>query len=344
MIELNPSPANLREMDQHQFADLTESYRGELRGHCYRMVGSIHEAEDMVQETFWRAWTHRGMFEGGPKLRAWLYKIATNLCIDSLRQRPRRLLPVSREKSSTFEHGIPASVNEPVWLEPYPTDLPAPPETNPEARYTLSESIRLAFLTSLQLLPPRQRAVLILRDVLGWRANEVADILGQTVPAVKSALHRARLTLTAHYPTLQRDSMVAQVSDEELRRLLDRYVLAWENADVDGLVSLLQDESAFSMPPTPAWYRGRNDIAELVGNTILSGRAAGRWRLLPTRANAQPGFGLYRLNEAEGTYASYGIQVLTIAGDRILDITTFRDPGLLPFFNLPETLAYREKS
>jgi RNA polymerase sigma-70 factor (ECF subfamily) len=338
IISPNQLPVNLREVDQDQFAELTESHRRELRAHCYRMLGSIHEAEEMVQETFWRAWSRRDTFEGRSTLRAWLYKIATNQCIDAIRQRPRRALPVSREAASTLEQPIPASINEPIWLEPYPVDLLAPPESNPEARYSLNESIRLAFLTSLHLLPPRQRAVLILRDVLGWQSNEVADALGQTVSSVKSALHRARATLAAHYPTFQRDQIAVHIGDEELNRLLDRYMQAWEAADVDGLVALLRDDSAFSMPPIPSWYRGRQDIARLVSKTIFSGQAAGRWRLAPTRANDQPAFGLYRWNEEAGAYAGYGVQALTIIGDRILDITTFRDPTLLAFFDLPSTL------
>jgi RNA polymerase sigma-70 factor (ECF subfamily) len=156
MIGENADPVNLREVDQHQFSGLTESYRRELRVHCYRMLGSIHEAEEMVQETLWRAWDRRHTYEGRSTLRAWLYRIATNLCIDALRQRPPRALPVSRGDASTLDGPIPASINEPIWLEPYPADLPASPETDPEGRYTLSESIRLAFLVSLHLLPPRQ--------------------------------------------------------------------------------------------------------------------------------------------------------------------------------------------
>jgi RNA polymerase sigma-70 factor (ECF subfamily) len=304
------------------------------------MMGSVHDADEMVQETFWRAWNRRQTFQGRATLRAWLYKIATNVCIDALRQRPRRAIPVSRAQAISPQQPIPPSINEPVWLEPYPADLPAPAEANPEARYSLNESIRLAFLALLHLLPPRQRAVLILRDVLGWRADEVAQALGQTVPAVKSALHRARSTLEASRPAFQRDQMNARIDDEDLRRLLDRYVRAWEAADVDELVALLRDDSAFSMPPIPGWYRGQRDIAALVGKTIFSGQAAGRWRLLPTRANDQPGYGLYKLNENNGAYTGYGIQVLTISGGYILDITTFRDPTLLAYFNLPAILAW----
>jgi RNA polymerase sigma-70 factor (ECF subfamily) len=328
----------LRDIDPSQFGTLTESHKRELRAYCYRMLGSVQEADDLLQETFWRAWNRRETFEGRSTVRTWLYKIATNLCIDTLRQRPRRGLPVTRGTSSTAEQPIPPSVNEPIWLEPYPFDVPAPEETNPEARYSMSESIRLAFVSILHLLPPRQRAVLILCDVLDWRADEVAEALGGTVSSVKSALHRARVTLDQRRPTLQREDMPARIPDEALRRQLERYVRAWETGDVDGLVALLKDESTFSMPPTPSWYAGRENIGELVRKTIFSGQAHGRWRLIPTPANGQPGFGLYRLNEAAGGYDGYGIQVVTLDGEQILDITTFRTPALIGTFGLPPKL------
>ena len=339
MAEQTRSLANLRDIDQQDFGELTESYRRELRAHCYRILGSVQEAEEMVQETFWRAWDRRATYAGRSSFRAWLYKIATNLCLDSLRQRPRRSLPVVREQASTLDQPIPPSIMEPIWLEPYPEDLPAPEYANPETRYSMRESVTLAFLTSLHLLPPRQRAVLILRDVLDWQADEVADVLGQTVPSVKSALHRARTTLEKHYQNLHREDISAHISDEELRRQLERYVHAWETADVDGLVELLRDDGTFSMPPIPSWYRGRQNIAGLVRKTIFSGQAGGRWRLLPTRSNGQPGFGLYKLNESKGGYDAYGVQVVTFGGGQIADITTFRDPALLKYFELPSTLS-----
>jgi len=341
MVEQTQFPVDLQDIDRQAFGVLAESHRRELRVHCYRMLGSVQEAEEMVQETLLRAWDRRETYEGRSSLRAWLYKIATNLCIDALRRRPRRGLPVTREDASTLEQPIPASITEPIWLEPYPDDLAAPEESNPEARYSKSESIRLAFLATLHLLPARQRAVLILRDVLDWQANEVAEALEQSVPSVKSALHRARATLARHHPLLNRENMTAPFADEELREQLDLYVRAWESADVEGLVALLREDSTFSMPPIPSWYRGRENIGALVRKTIFSGQASGHWRLLPTRANAQPGFGLYKLNEGSGDYDGYGVQVVTFDGDRISDITTFRNPSLLPFFELPSALRAR---
>jgi RNA polymerase sigma-70 factor, ECF subfamily len=338
MLAQTETPISLTDMDQRAFAALVETHQRELRAHCYRMLGSLQEAEEAVQETFWRAWDRRETYQGRASVRAWLFKIATNLSIDSLRQRPRRALPVSRSPVSSPQEPIPADINEPIWLEPYPLDYPAPEDENPEARYSLYESIQLAFLASLHLLPPRQRAVLILCDVLDWPASEVADTLGQTVPSVKSALHRARTTLAQRRPALQTEIIPGPTPEETIRSRLDSYVKAWETADVDGLVALMREDCAFSMPPIPSWYSGREQIAALVRMTIFSGQASGRWRLAPTRANAQPGFGLYRWDAAKGIYAAYGVQVVTLAGEQIADITTFRTPALLPFFNLPVQL------
>jgi RNA polymerase sigma-70 factor (ECF subfamily) len=336
-MSIETVPNNLRAIDQQAFSDLTEPHRRALQAHCYRMVGSPAEAEELAQETLWRAWRRRETYEGRAPLRAWLYKIATNLCLDALKQRPRRTLPVALDTASTVDQPAPPPATEPVWLEPFPDDLLAPDEANPEARYSLHESVALAFMTSLQVLPPRQRAVLILRDVLDWQAAEVAEALGQTVPSVKSALHRARTTLANHKLSAQLEAARRHPPDEHLRGQLDRYVLAWETADVDGLLNLLRDDATFSMPPTPSWYLGRANIGGLVSRTIFGGSARGRWRLLPTRANGQTGYGLYKRDEASGSYMAYGIQVVTFAGDAIADITTFRNPALLPRFNLPVT-------
>ena len=340
MIEESKSPLDLQNIDQLEFGALAESHRRELRAHCYRMMGCIQEAEEMVQETLWRAWNRRETYEGRSTFRAWLYKIATNQCLDALKRRPRRSLPIAREDASTLEHPIPASIMEPIWLDPYPDNLSTPEDASPEARYSTIESIRLAFLTVLHLLPPRQRAVLILRDVLDWQADEVAEALGQSVPSVKSALHRARVTIAKHQKFLQRENMSTRLNDEQLSTQLDRYVQAWQSADVEGLLSLLRDDGTFSMPPIPSWYQGRENIGGLVRKTIFAGPANGRWRLSATHANGQPGYGLYKLNEATGGYDAYGIQVVTFDGDQILDITTFRNPALMAFFSLPSTLKY----
>ncbi len=337
MSESTAISAGLIALSPPDFAALVAAHQRELRAHCYRMLGSVHDADDLVQETFSRAWDRRATYAGRGPLRAWLYRIATNLCLDRLRQLPRRGLPVTRRAVSTLDQPIPPSIHEPVWLEPYPADLPGPEADNPEAKYALKESVRLAFLASLHLLPPRQRAVIILADVLDWPAAEVAEALEQTVPSVKSALHRARATLTRHYPEARR-AVPPPPPDEALHGLLNRYVHAWETADVDGLVALLKADVTFSMPPIPVWYAGRENVAGLVAKTVFGGSAGGRWRLTPTEANGQPGYGLYRRSDA-GVYEGYGIQVVTLAGAEIADITTFRDPTLLPLFGLAPTLA-----
>jgi RNA polymerase sigma-70 factor (ECF subfamily) len=241
---------------------------------------------------------------------------------------------MTRQGVSTLDEPIPPSVMEPIWLEPYPDDLLAAEDYNPERRISERESVTLAFIAALHLLPPRQRAVLILRDVLDWQANEVADLLDMTVPAVKSALHRARATLENHAS----GEMAVDALDDATQQQLDDYVRAWEMADVNTLLALLKENATFSMPPNPSWYRGRDTIGGLVSKAIFSGEAPGRWRLLPTRANRQIAFGLYRRDEASNTYNPYGIQVLTFDGGLIADITTFRVPALAAHFKLPEKI------
>jgi RNA polymerase sigma-70 factor (ECF subfamily) len=327
---------DLQFIDHEKFAALTEPHRRELQAHCYRMMGSVHDAEDMVQETFLRAWRRRETSEGRAPLRAWLYKIATNVCLDALAKRPRLMLPITRAAAAYPDDPIPASIHEPIWLEPYPDALLDSNEATPEGRYSTHESVTLAFIAALHLLPPRQRAVLILRDVLDWPAMETAVLLDMTVPAVKSALYRARVTLEEHYQARAGGEAFAAL-DPVAQQQLERYVRAWETADVDLLVSLLKAEATFSMPPIPSWYRGRAAIRTLAGRTIFAGAAHGRWRLLPTRANWQPAFGLYRRAET-GAYEAYGIQVVTFADGAIADIITFRVPALMERFGLAATL------
>ena len=319
-------------LDQHAFGALAESCRHELHVHCYRMMGSVHDADDMVQETLLRAWRRRATLRGNASFRAWLYRIATNVCIDELRKRPRRMLPITRQPAASPTDPIPADVREPIWLEPYPDVLLAPDQTDPETYVVTRETISLAFITMLHLLPPRQRAVLIMRDVLDWRAVEVAEALGTSTSAVKSALHRARSTLAKHGHTLDGSERLALQPDDRTRAELDEYVRAWESADVPALLRLLTDDATFSMPPIPLWYRGRNDIGVLVSRTVFAGDATQRWRLLPARANRQPAFGLYRQSGNPNVYSEYGIQVLTVKSGLVSDIITFRHPGLLSRF------------
>lgn len=345
-----------RRGDQAAFSHLAEPYRGELHIHCYRILGSLYEAEDLVQETMLRAWRRLDTYEGRASFRAWLYKIATNACLDALdHRRARRSLPLSAFPASDPQAMVAPPMTEPVWLEPFPDEWLVEMAAGPEARYLSGESVSLAFLAALQVLPPRQRAVLILSDVLDWSAREVAEMTGLTVSAVNSALHRARATLARQYHGKEMESVAwdlggakglpgtRRLVDDRTQSLLQRYVRAWETADVEGLVALLKEDAAFSMPPSPSWYRGRAAIAAFVAATVFAdqgmfpGSAHGRWRLLPTWANAQPAFAAYQQVEG-GDYAAFGIHVLAIDGEQLSAVTTFIDPVLPLRFGFPPTM------
>ncbi len=337
--------AAARRGDAHEFSDLTEPYRRELQVHCYRILGSLHEAEDLVQETFLRAWRRLDTYQGRASFRAWLYKIATNACLDALdRMRSRRLLPARTHPVSDPGAPILPPTPEISWLEPFPDEWLVDATANPEARYSAYESVSLAFLAALQALPPRQRAALILSDVLDWSSREVAELLGLTVSAANSALYRARATLAKHYHGREPESLPASMADERTRILLDRYVQAWETADVAGLVALLKEDATFAMPPSPSWYRGRDAIGVFVAATVFAdegmfpGQAAGRWRLRPTRANAHPAFAIYQ-RTGRDEYQAFGIHVLAYQAGQLAQITSFIDPSLPPRFGLPPTLT-----
>ena len=335
--------AAARQGDSEQFSELTEPYRRELQVHCYRILGSLHEAEDMVQETMLRAWKRLDTYQGRASFRSWLYKIATNACLDSLdSRRSRRLLPPQCGPASNPAQQIAPPVTEFLWLEPIPDEwLGDISALNPEARYSESESVSLAFLTALQALPPRQRAVLILRDVLDFSASETAEVLELTVSSVNSALHRARSTLSQKYH--RREQETSPQADERTQWLLDHFVRAWENADVAGLVALLKADAALAMPPSPSWYQGRETIGAFVSATVFAdggmfgGTAAGRWRLSRTNANGAPAFVIYQ-RMAVGDYQAFGLHLLQVEGDRLAQFTTFIDPSLLAHFGFPQKL------
>lgn len=337
--------AAARDGDAEKFSELTEPYRRELQVHCYRILGSLHEAEDMVQETMLKAWKRLDTFEGRASFRAWLYKIATNTCLDYLdQQRSRRFLPNISLPSSDPQNGILPPAPEMIWLEPFPDEWVGDPSvTNPEARYTDTESISLSFLTALQVLPPRQRAVLILRDVLDFSAAETAEVLEMTVSSANSALHRARTTLSQRYHAQHLERSASSPTDERIQWLLDHFVRAWEDADVDGLVALLKEEAILAMPPSPSWYQGRDAIGLFVAATIFadggmfSGKARHRWRLLPTGANASPAYAIYQ-RDANNNYQAFGILLLTHEEHRLTQIISFIDPSLPPYFGLPAAL------
>lgn len=338
--------AAARQGDSLQFSELAESYRRELQVHCYRILGSLHEAEDMVQETMLKAWKRLDSYEGRASFRSWLYKIATNSCLDFLDQKKsRRLLPFEQRSPSDPKTPILPPSPEISWLEPFPDEwLGDKSAINPEARYSNTESISLAFLTALQTLPPRQRAVLILRDVLDFSANETSEVLELTTSSVNSALHRARTTLSQRYPQGEMEALTMSSTDEKTQQLLDHFVQAWESADVKGLVALLKADAALAMPPSPSWYQGQSAIGMFVAMTVFSdggmfpGQAINRWRLLPTHANGSPAFAIYQRDE-KNEYQSFGLIALTIVGNKLSQIISFIDPSLPPLFGFPAKLG-----
>jgi RNA polymerase sigma-70 factor (TIGR02960 family) len=321
--------------DDDAFRELTEPYRRELQLHCYRMLGSFQDAEDALQDTLLTAWRGLGGFEGRASLRTWLYRIATNRCLNARRSASRR--PAKEWDISDVEPPEPTGIGEVVWLEPYPDALLAgainvPP--GPEARYEQSEAISLAFVTALQVLPPRQLAVLILRDVLGYHANEAADMLELTVESVTSALKRARASLQRRVPPKgEREPAPAADSPSE-QALVAKFVRAYESADVDALVALLTADVRVSMPPIPLEYLGQDAVARFCASIIRPGRI---YELVPTRANGQPAFALYVRASTGGIRHGTGLLVLNLSGDRICAMTRF-DTSVLPSFGLPRSL------
>jgi RNA polymerase sigma-70 factor (ECF subfamily) len=320
--------------DGEAFGQLTDPYRRELQVHCYRMLGSLQDAEDALQDTLLAAWQGLGRFEERASIRTWLYRVATNRCLNTLRSASRR--PGTDWPVADVEPIEPSRLGEVAWLEPYPDALlegalGQPP--GPEARYETSEAISLAFVTALQLLPPRQRAVLILRDVLGFHAAEVADTLQTTVESVSSALKRARATLARRDPPLH-DPPPAPNSAAETT-LVGRLTRAYETGDVEGLVALLTEDVVVAMPPVPLEYQGI-ELARRFHATVAF-RQGRTYQLVPTRANGQPAFGAYLRDRAGGPSHAFGLLAFTLAGDRICAITRF-DTAVLPRFGLPRTL------
>ena len=332
--------ASAKAGDQQAFQQLADPYRRELLVHCYRLLGSLDDAEDLVQETFLRAWRSLDTFVRPRYFRAWLYKIATNASLNELARQSRRILPESAFAPSDPRGPLAPPVLEPIWLQPFPDAWLPEPQADPEARYASQERISLAFALALQLLPPRQRAVLILCDVLDWPASDTAELLEMTVSAVNSALHRARETLAENRAPDTDESPIPLRRASPAPDVLEKYVQAIHNADVGGLVTLLKEAAIFTMPPLPTWFSGRDNIRDFLAGFLFTGDAAGRWRLLPAAANFQPAFGLYQLDPAQAVYQPFALQVLTFApvGDKIAAIISFADPRLFPRFNLPPEL------
>ncbi len=329
--------ARARAGDGEAFRELTEPYRRELQLHCYRMLGSVQDAEDTLQETLLAAWRGLGRFEERASVRTWLYKIATNRCLNVLRDTGRRPAGSIRSQWSA-PPTEPTRRAEPLWLQPYPDTLLddlADTTPGPEARYETKEALALAFVAGLQRLPPRQRAVLVLRDVLGYPAAQAAGLLAVSEVSVNSALQRARATLASQLPAAGRDSAPAPRSARE-RELTSRFADAFEAADTDRLVAMLTEDAWLTMPPEPQEYQGHAAIAEFFQTRpFWADRII---RLVPTRANSQPAFGYYRADKHTPVAHPHSLVVLTLAGDKICAITRFADNELFSYFGLPPTL------
>jgi RNA polymerase sigma-70 factor (TIGR02960 family) len=323
--------------DDEAFRTLTDPYRRELHVHCYRILGSVQDAEDMLQETLLAAWRGLEQYEERDSLRAWLYRIATNRCLNALRDRGRR----PRESAGLpFEVPEPTRRGEPLWLEPYPDTLLegiAEASPGPQARYETKEAVTLAFVATLQHLPPQQRAVLVLRDVLGFRAAEVANMLESTEVSVNSALQRARSALQTRLPADREHAPLPRSPRE--RELVGRFADAFERDDIERVVALLTDDACVTMPPEPLEYQGSTAIAAFLQNRV-DARGGRGIRLVPTRANTQPAFGHYVQDAHAPIARASGLLVLTLEGDRIAAITRFHHGGVLPHFGLPRTLPW----
>jgi RNA polymerase sigma-70 factor, ECF subfamily len=313
--------------ERADFARLTDPYRRELIALCYRMLGSAEEAEDAVQETYLSAWRAFDSYEGRASLRTWLYRIATRACLKALEGGARRPLPSGLGMPGEDPDGEVPRRPEIAWLRPIPDAMYREPD-DPAETVESRQSMRLAFVAALQHLPPRQRAVLILRDVLAWRTAEVAELIGTTDAAVNSALQRARAQLKRASP---REEALVEPTEAEQRELLDGYVLAFQNADVHTLTRLLANDAVWEMPPIPVWFAGADMIMRFLVGRVL---APGRFRLLPTEANGQPAFGVYE-RDAEGAYRPHALQVLSLARTGITRVVTFHYADLLPVFALP---------
>ncbi|HEX6444985.1 MAG TPA: sigma-70 family RNA polymerase sigma factor [Streptosporangiales bacterium] len=334
MVVTGDLMSRARAGDGDAFRQLTEPHRRELQVHCYRMLGSVQDAEDVLQDTLLAAWRGFGAFEGRASLRTWLYRIATNRCLNALRSASRR--PAKEWDIPGVEPPEPTRRGEVVWLEPFPDALfqdalDAP--VGPEARYEQTEAVSLAFVTALQMLPPRQLAVLLLRDVLGFHADEVADMLDSSVESVKSALKRARAGLQQHRAAYAAREPAPVPGSAAEDAIVAKFVRAWQSADVDALVALLVDDVFMSMPPIPFEYEGRDAAARFCASIFRAGR---RFDLIATRANGQPAFGAY-LRGPTGISHGTGLYVLTLTGGRIRGMTRFEN-SVLPWFGLPRSL------
>jgi RNA polymerase sigma-70 factor, ECF subfamily len=325
-----------RQGDEDAFGRLAAPYRAELHAHCYRMLGSVPDAEDALQEALLAAWRGLPRFEGRSSLRSWLYRIATNACLKAIERRPKRVLPIDYGPAADPHDGPGEPLAESVWVEPYPDEALGLADglAGPDARYEQRESVELAFVAALQHLPARQRAVLILREVLGFSGSEVAEALDTTPASVYSALQRAHKTVDERLPEQSQQDTLRTLGDERVRRIVADYVNAWERGDVDAVVAMLAEDATMAMPPASSWYGGREVVATFLRARPLSGEE--RWRLVPTRANGQLAFGHYMWDAGKGRFTAHGVNVLTMRGARIGEIIAFLTPVAFKYFGLPD--------
>lgn len=329
-----------RSGNEAAFSALVQRYRRELHVHCYRMLGSLHDAEDILQETFLRAWRGRETFQGRSTFRAWLYRIATNACLDALEHLPSRVLPFQGPASGPDVYLPPT--DQPC-LQPYPDRLleaTAPNDSEPDVLVISRETIELAFLAAIQLLPPKQRAALILCDVLDWSAKEAASLLDSSVASVNSALQRARVAVQEAIPARKEASATARAASDEERVVLQRYIDAFDRADVSAVAELLREDARAVMLPYPMWYDGRATIMTVLSPAFdkASPDFVGHFRVLATSANKQPAVAAYLRAPGGTEYKAFGIDVLRIENGKVVEIAAFLDPDLFPAFGLPLTL------
>ena len=323
--------------DERAFADLIAPYRAELNAHCYRMLGSPHDAEDALQDGLLRSWRGLAGFEGRSSLRSWLYRITTNSCLRMIERRPKRVLPVDYGPPTEAHGRTGEPLSETIWLEPLPEGMAGIPDgrAGPEARYEQRESVELAFVAALQHLPARQRAVLILRDVLGFAPAEIAAALDTSAAAVSSALQRAHRTIDDLLPERSQQATLRALGDERLRGIVANYVEAWERGDVDTLLAMLTEDAAFAMPPRATWFRGREAVGAFLRRAPFA--PGQRWRLVVTSAGAQPAFGTYQWQGQR--WAAHAIDVLTLGPDGLItEVTAFLDASAFHRFGLPDEL------
>jgi len=315
--------ATAKEGSEDAYSRLVEPHRSELQAHCYRMLGSVQDAEDALQEALVRAWRGLEKFEGRSSVRSWLYRIATNTSLDAIQRRPKRVLPVDYGPPADPHGGVGEPVVESVWIEPYPDETLAVEDgyASPDARYEQREAVELAFVAALQLLPPNQRAVLILREVLGFSAQETADTLETTVASVNSALQRARATIDKQLPDQSQQETLTAIGDERLRELVEQYADAWERNDVDTVVSMLADDVAFTMPPMARWFRGLEDVRGFL--EMWSMLPEWGWKGIPVSANGQAAIAFYSWDAEQGARVPFAVNVLTFEGEKIREVDAF---------------------